>query len=287
MIVITGATGRLGPLVVAELLARGVPAEEIVAAVRTPKKATDLAAQGVRVRQADYSQPDTLTSAFAGAEKLLLISSSANGQRIEQHRNVVSAAAVAGVRQIAYTSILRADTSALQLAGEHKATEELIRESGIPYVFLRNGWYLENYSENLAPAVQYGVINGSAGDGRIAAAARADFAAAAAAVLSTDGHHNAVYELAGDKPFTMSELAAEVTRQSGTQVAYRDLPAEEYTSVLINVGLPAPYAALLADSDEGIVKGELDTDSDDLLRLIDRPTTSLSDAVAVGLKALA
>lgn len=287
MIVITGATGRLGPLVVAELLARGVPAEEIVAAVRTPEKAADLVAQGVQVRQADYTQPDTLASAFAGAEKLLLISSSANGRRVEQHRNVVSAAAAAGVRQIAYTSILRADTSALQLAGEHKATEELIRESGIPYVFLRNGWYLENYSENLAPAVQYGVINGSAGDGRIAAAARADFAAAAAAVLSTDGHHNAVYELAGDIPFTMSELAAEVTRQSGTHVAYRDLPAEEYTSVLINVGLPEPYAALLADSDEGIVKGELDTDSDDLRRLIDRPTTSLSDAVAVGLKALA
>jgi NAD(P)H dehydrogenase (quinone) len=285
MIVVTGATGRLGRLVIENLLNQGVPASKVAAAVRRPEKAQHLTDRGVEVRKADYSRPETLAPAFAGADKLLLISSSEIGQRIIQHENAVAAADAAGVALIAYTSILHADTSRTALATDHAATENLIRNAALPFVFLRNGWYLENYTENLAPALLKGAILGSADGGRIAAATRADFAAAAATVLTSDGHENAVYELGGDQPFTMAELAAEVTRQSGTVVVYQDLPAAEYAQALMAAGVPEPYAATLADSDLGIARGELNTDSRDLSRLIGHPTTTLADAVAIGLKA--
>jgi NAD(P)H dehydrogenase (quinone) len=284
MITITGATGNLGSLVIEDLLRRGVPADEITAVVRDPQKAAGLAAHGVAVRQADYSKPETLSAAFAGTDKLLLISSSEVGQRVEQHRNVVTAAVNAGVSLIAYTSVLRADTSGLALATEHKATENIISESGLRYVFLRNGWYLENYTENLAPALQHGAILGSAGSGRVAAASRADYAAAAAAVLTADIDANTIYELGGDQPFTITDLAAEVSRQSGTPVAYQDLPADEYAQALGAAGLPEAYAGILADSDLGLARGELHTESGELRELIQRPTTTLADAVTAALK---
>jgi NAD(P)H dehydrogenase (quinone) len=285
MITVTGATGHLGHFVVEELLERGVPAGEIVAAVRNPDKAADLAARGVQVREADYTKPETLDAAFAGTDKLLLISGNEPGQRVPQHQNVIKAAVAAGVGLIAYTSILSARTSGLALAGEHKATETVILESGLPYVFLRNGWYIENYTENLTPALQYGAILGSAGEGRISAAARADFAAAAAAVLVGDGHANTVYELGGDQPFTMAELAAVVSTQSGKPVAYSDVPAEEYAKALAGAGVPEVFAGILVDSDLGIGRGELFTDSGDLGRLIGRPSTTLAEAVATAIKA--
>lgn len=284
MITVTGATGHLGRLVVETLLDRGVPADQIVAAVRTPAKAADLAARGVQVRAADYTEPETLAAAFAGTDKLLLVSSSEVGRRLPQHENVVRAAVAAGVSLIAYTSILHADTTGLALAGEHKATEAVIRDSGLPYVFLRNGWYVENYTENLGPALQFGAIPGSAGDGRISAATRADFAAAAAAVLTGEGHAGKAYELGGDTPFTMAELAAEVSARSGKPVGYQDLPAEEYVKVLVGAGVPETFARLLADSDLGIARGELFTDSGHLSQLIGRPATPLVDAVAAALK---
>jgi NAD(P)H dehydrogenase (quinone) len=284
MIVVTAATGHLGRLVVENLLSRGVPAAEIVAGARSPQKAADLAALGVQVREADYTNPGTLAAAFAGATKLLLISSNEIGQRFDQHRNAVAAAHAAGVGLIAYTGILNADTTGVGLAAEHNATEELIRESGLPFTLLRNGWYLENYDAAIGQGLEHGAILGSAGDGRLAAATRADFAAAAAAVLTGDGHAGKAYELGGDAPFTMSDLAAEVSRQSGKEVAYRDLPAEEYVKVLVGVGLPEPVAAMLADSDLGIARGDLTTDSGDLRRLIGRPTTSVTDYVATVLK---
>lgn len=283
MITVTGATGHLGRLVIDDLLERGVPAGQIVAVVRSAEKAADLAERGVQVREADYNRPETLATAFAGTDKLLLISSSEVGQRIAQHSNAVQAAVAAGVNLIAYTSILRADTSGLALAAEHKATEELIAESGLPWVFLRNGWYIENYTANLAPAFQFGAIAGSAGDGKISAATRADYAAAAAAVLTTDGHAGNAYELGGDA-FTMPELAAEVAAQSGKAVVYQDLSAEAYTKVLVDAGLPAPFAGILVDSDLGITRGELHTDSTDLQRLIARPSTPLAEAVAAAVK---
>lgn len=283
MIIVTGATGKLGRHVIEGLLAK-VPASQIVAAVRDPAKAADFAARGVQVRRADYSKPETLDAAFAGAEKVLLISGSEVGQRVAQHQAVVNAAKKAGAKLIAYTSILRANSSRMALAAEHKATEELIRASGVPFVFLRNGWYFENYTENLAPALAHGALLGSAGEGRIAAATRADYAAAAVAVLTGSGHENKVYELAGDTPFTMAELAAEVSRQAGKPIVYKDLPAQQYQGILVGAGVPAGFAEILADSDVGVSRGDLNDTTGDLRRLIGRPTTSVADAVAVAFK---
>jgi NAD(P)H dehydrogenase (quinone) len=281
MIAVTGGTGHLGRLVVESLLEK-VPAREIAAVVRNPDKAKDLAARGVQVRRGDYSKPETLRTALAGAEKLLLISSSEVGQRTRQHAAVVNAAKAAGVRLLAYTSILRAETSKLALAAEHQATEAEIRASGLPYVLLRNGWYLENYTEHLAPALEHGVIVGSADGGRIAAAARADYAEAAVAVL-TGMAEKAVYELAGDNPFTMAELAAEVSRQAGKPIAYRDLPPEQYRAVLTGAGLPVPVADIYVDADVHAARGELDDSTGELRRLIGRPTTPLAAAVRAAL----
>jgi NAD(P)H dehydrogenase (quinone) len=281
MIVVTAATGHLGRLVVQSLLAK-VPARELAVAVRDPGKAKDLAARGVEVRLADYSRPETLGPALAGAEKLLLISSSEVGRRLPQHVAVVRAAKAAGVKLLAYTSILRADTSRLALAAEHLATEVEIRASGLPHVLLRNGWYHENYTEHLAPALEHGAVVGSAGGGRIAAAARADYAEAAAAVL-TGRPEKSVYELAGDAPFTMAELAAEVSRQAGRPVDYRDLPPAEYRAILTGAGLPGPVADIYVDADVNAARGELDDRTGELRRLIGRPTTPLAESVRVAL----
>jgi NAD(P)H dehydrogenase (quinone) len=282
-VVVTGATGQLGRLVVEALLDRGVPAAGIVAAGRNVEKLDDLAARGVQVRQIDFTEPATLAEAFAGAEKVLLVSSSEVGQRAAQHRNAIAAAREAGVGLLAYTSIAKADTTSMLLAAEHRETEEAVRESGIPFVFLRNGWYLENYTAQLPVTLEHGAVLGSGGDGKVSAATRADFAAAAAEVLVGDGHAGQVYELGGDEAFTLPELAAEVSRQSGTEVVYRDLPVDDYKQVLVGVGLPEPAAAVLADSDLGIARGELFVDSGDLSRLIGRPTTPLASAVASAL----
>jgi NAD(P)H dehydrogenase (quinone) len=285
MIAITGATGHLGRLVIAALLDQNVPASEIVAIVRDAGKAADLAARGVQVRQADYAQPDTLTAALRGVDKLLFVSSSEVGSRAAQHRNVVDAARATGVTLLAYTSIPKADTSPMVLAAEHKATEEMIRAAGLPFVFLRNGWYMENYTDNLAPTLQHGALLGSAGEGRFTPATRADYAAAAAAVLTGQGHENGVYELGGDESVSLAGLAAEIGTQSGTPVTYRNLPAVEYANVLTGFGLPVGLATVLADADLGIARGDLTTESGDLRRLIGRPTTTLADAVRAGLSA--
>jgi NAD(P)H dehydrogenase (quinone) len=278
-IVITGATGQLGRLVVEALLESGLPAEQIVAAGRTVDRIKDLGQRGVQVRTIDYSQPESLRQAFAGADKVLLVSGSEVGQRVEQHRNAIKAAKEAGVGLIGYTSIANADTTAMQLAAEHLATEEILRDSGVPFVLLRNGWYLENYTGQLPVQVQHGAVFGSAGEGRVSAAARADYAAAAAAVLLRDDQGGKVYELGGDDAFTLSELAGEVSAASGKPVAYTDLPAEKYTQVLVEAGLPEPYAAILADSDLGIARGDLLVTSGDLSALLGRPTTPLRVAV--------
>lgn len=281
---VTGATGHLGRLVV-EKLCDVVPADQVVAAVRNPAKAEKLAPSGVEIRHADYTKPETLASAFAGVDRLLLISSSEVGQRAVQHRAAVDAAREAGVKLLAYTSMLHAEDSPLQLAAEHKETEANIRSSGVPWVFLRNGWYIENFTENLGPALEHGVILGCADDARIAAATRADFSAAAVAVLTTERHEGKIYDLAGDQAFTMSDLAAEVAKQSGTSVVYKDVPQAEYVEALTGFGVPRPFAEILADSDLGAAKGGLFDDSGTLRQLIGRPTTPLADAVAKALQA--
>lgn len=285
MIAITGATGNLGRLVVDDLLDREVSASEIVAAVRSPGDAFDLADRGVEVRKADYTEPDTLDTAFDGIDRLLLISSPAVGERLAHHQNVVDAAAANDVGGLAYTSMLRAETSPLQLATEHEATEEYIRASNLPFTILRNGWYIENYTEQLEQALDQGAFIGCAGSGRISAATRADYAAAAASVLTTEGHEGEIYELGGDEAFTMDELAAVVTEQSGTKVVYRDLPPEDYKQALVDAGLPDAQAAVFADADQGIAEGHLYTESDDLHHLIGRSTTPLDEAVADALEA--
>ncbi|MES2263121.1 MAG: SDR family oxidoreductase [Pseudomonadota bacterium] len=282
MIVITGATGQLGRLVISGLL-KTTSASNIVAAVRDPAKAADFAELGVQVRKADYNDPTSLDSAFHGARKVLLISSSEVGQRAPQHRNVVDAAARASVELLAYTSLLHADTSPLALASEHVATEQAIRASGLPYTILRNGWYAENYTGGLGKALEHGAIVGSAKEGRISAAARADYAAAAVTVLASDAAPAPVYELAGDHSFTLAELAAELSRQAGKPVVYRDLPPQEYRAMLLGLGLPEWVADLLSDSDAGAAQGGLQDDSGTLGKLIGRPTIALEEAVRAAL----
>lgn len=276
MIAITGATGQLGQLVLEGLLAK-VPASHIVAVVRDPAKAARWAERGVQVRRASYSEPEALEAALQGVSKLLLISSSEVGQRAAQHRTVIEAAQRARVGLVAYTSILHADTSPLALATEHRATEKLLAESGIPHVLLRNCWYHENYLAGLPAALQYGVVLGSAGQGRIASAARADYAAAAVAVLTQEGQAGKVYELAGDQAFTMEELAAMISTAAGRTIAYQDMPQANYQAALQQAGLPEGFAALLADSDVGASKGGLYDDQHQLSRLIGRPTQPMAE----------
>ncbi|MEB2757734.1 SDR family oxidoreductase [Citrobacter freundii] len=278
MIAITGATGQLGQHVIESLL-KTVPASQIVAIVRNPAKATALSQQGITVRQADYSDEAAFTTALQGIDKLLLISSSEVGQRAPQHRNVINAAKAAHVKFIAYTSLLHADTSPLGLADEHVATEQMLAESGIAYALLRNGWYTENYLASAPAALEHGVFIGAAGEGKIASATRADYAAAAARVISEDGHAGKTYELAGDAGWTLSQLAAELAKQSGKKVVYQNLSEADFAAALKGVGLPAGLADMLADSDSGASKGGLFDDSHTLSKLIGRPTTSLADSV--------
>jgi NAD(P)H dehydrogenase (quinone) len=283
MIVITGASGQLGRLVIARLL-ETVPASQIIAAVRDPKKVADLAAKGVQVRQADYSQPATLDVAFKDAEKVLLISSSEVGQRLVQHQAVIDAAKRQGVKLLGYTSVLHASDSKLGLAEEHRQTEAALARSGVPTVVLRNGWYHENYTAGVAQALANGAHLGSAGEGRISSASRADYAAAAAAVLtSNEDQGGKVYELAGDESYTLSDFAAEIARQSGKPVVYTDLPQADYKAALLQAGLPEFVAQLLADSDAAAAKGALLDDSRQLSQLIGRPTTPLASAIAEAL----
>lgn len=286
MIVVTGATGRLGRLTVEGLLARGVPAADLAVAVRSAEKAADLAARGVGVREGDYDRPETLPAAFAGADTLVLVSANApeNDLRIAQHKVAVAAAQQARVGRIVYTSIVEADTNPLALAVVHKATEELIRATGIPFVFLRNSWYFENYTANVPASLAHGGLVGTAADGRIAAASIADFAEAAAVVASGEGHDGKVYELTGDASWTLADLAAEVAAQTGQPFGYTDLPAEQFGEVLAGAGLPGGLVALLLDAEVHTRGGALGTVTGDLRALIGRPATTLRSAVAEALK---
>lgn len=281
-LVVTGASGHLGRLVVESLLERGTAAADIVATTRTPTTLADLAARGVDVRAADFNDPTSLKEAFAGAERILIVSTT-DPDRLTGQRNAVEAAQEAGVDLLAYTSIPHAPTSSLLLAADHRATEELIEASGLRYAFLRNSWYHENYTEQLAPALEHKAVLGSAGEGRVSAAARADAAAAAAAVLTGEVDGNQVYELGGDTAFTLTEYAAALSEATGETIAYVDQPVEAYAAFLASVGVPAPMDTVLADADRGLAQGELYVDSGDLSRLIGRPTTPLAVAIRTAL----
>jgi NAD(P)H dehydrogenase (quinone) len=284
-VVVTGATGQLGRLTVEALLRRGVPAADVVATGRDTAGIKDLADRGVVVRRADFADQDSLEAAFAGADKLLLISASVPvDERVANHRRAIDAALAAGVSLVAYTSTLRADTAATIIGATHRATEDYLRERRVPSVLLRNGWYLENYTGQLPLFLRNGAVIGAVGQGRVSAASRADYAEAAAVTLTTAGHAGAVYELGGDDAFTLAELATAISAAAGKQVTYTDLPADKLARVLTDAGLPAELADVLADADLGLSRGEMFTDAGDLRRLLGRPTTTLADAVAGALR---
>ncbi|MCX4583531.1 SDR family oxidoreductase [Streptomyces sp. NBC_01481] len=283
-IVVTGATGALGRLVIEELLAI-VPAEQLAAVVRNKEKAADLAARGIELRIADYSEPGTLAGAFRAGDRVLLISGSEVGRRVPQHAAVIEAAKAAGVAQLAYTSVLGGPGADFRLAAEHQVTEQAIADSGLPYTFLRNGWYTENYTEHLAPVLEHGAVVASAGEGRIASASRADYAAAAAAALTGEGHLGTAYELSGDVAWSFAEYAAELSRQTGRTITYNNVPAEAHLEILTGAGLPGPLAEIFVDVDAAVGRGLLAGTSGDLARLAGRPTTPLADSVAAALAA--
>lgn len=283
-IVVTGATGQLGRLTVEALLRRGTPAADIIATGRDVSGIEDLADRGITVRRADFADTDGLAEAFAGADRLLLVSASVPvGERVANHRRVIDAAASAGVSLVVYTSTTHADTATTVIGATHAETEEYLRDRGTPSVLLRNGWYLENYTGQLPQILQNGTVVGAAGDGRISAASRADYAEAAAVVLTTEGHTGAVYELGGDESFTLTELAAAISAAAGKHVSYTDLPVTDFARALAAAGLPAELAEVLADADRGMNRGEMHTDSGDLRRLIGRPPVTLAEALAAAL----
>ncbi|MET7797378.1 SDR family oxidoreductase [Streptomyces decoyicus] len=284
-IVVTGATGALGRLAIEELLKRTAP-DEIVAVVRDRAKAAGLAARGVGVEVADYSRPETLQGVFASGDRVLFISGNEAGQRLTQHRAVIDAAREAGVALLAYTSVLGGPAATFSIAEEHVATEQALLASGVPYCLLRNGWYHENYTGALATTLKIGAVVGSAGQGRVATAARRDYAEAAAVVLTGSGQENSVYELSGDTAWTMAEYAAEVSRQTGRKIPYRDLPQERYVALMIEAGVPALGARMVADADAGIARGELAATPGELSGLLGRPTTPLAEAITEALKEL-
>jgi NAD(P)H dehydrogenase (quinone) len=282
MIAITGANGNLGNLIVKGLLKK-LPASQIVAAVRDPQKSADLRDLGVEVRNADYDRPETLFEAFTGVEKLLLISAVVPGERFRQHKAVMDAAKQAGVELVGYTSMLRAETSTMLLAAEHKRTEDYLKETGLTFVFLRNSWYLENHTGGLAAAFAHGSIMGCSGLGRFASASRSDYAEAAITVLTEPGHENKTYELAGDHSFSMYEFADEVSRQAHRTVVYNDVTATEYKAALLGFGLPQMIVDLVIDADLKSLNGDLDSSSRDLSKVIGRHTTTVSEAIRAAL----
>lgn len=274
-IAITGATGHLGQLVI-EKLKQKVDASEIVALVRTPSKAAGL---GVATREADYTRQDTLDVALKGVDTLLLISGNEIGQRAVQHENVIRAAVKNGVKRIVYTSLLHADKSPLNLAPEHVQTEQALKNSGLDYTILRNGWYSENYTGSIAPALGLGAFYGSAGEGKISSAPREDYAEAAVVALTGQGHEGKTYELAGDEFYTLTDLAAEITAQSGKDIPYRNIPEADYAAALKNAGLPDGFAEAIASWDTGASQNALFDDSHVLSKLIGRKTTPIAVSV--------
>lgn len=276
---VTGATGQLGQLVVEQLKKRKAN-EEIVALARNLVKASGL---GVEVREFDYTKPELMVEALKGIDHLLLISGSEWGQRATQHTNVIDAAKKAGVKWIVYTSLLRADTTGINIAGEHIASEKALKESGISYTILRNGWYSENYTMSVPGALKGGAFLGSAKDGKISSAPRADYAEAAAIVISDESYKGKTFELAGDSFYTLTDLAAEVSKQSGKSIPYKDIPEQEYANILQNIGLPEGFAHALASWDENASKGDLYCDTNHLTEILGRPTTPVAESVKMAL----
>lgn len=283
MIAVTGANGQLGQLVINHLLAN-TAANNIVALVRNPDNAKQLSALGVQVRLADYNKPQTLLPALQGVTKLLLISGSEIGQRAAQHQAVIDAAKAVGVELFAYTSLLKAMESPMRLAQEHQETESAIAASGLPAVILRNGWYTENYTDNVAGVLATGAVAGATGGGRMNTASRDDYALAAATVLSSaESQAGKVYELAGDESYSLSEYAAEISKQTQQSIPFHQMTESDFGQLLIQIGLPEGLALVLADTEKHVEQGWLADDSHALSKLIRRPTTSLAETLKMSL----
>ena len=281
-IVVTGATGHLGRHVIEGLLEK-VPADQITAVVRDAEKAAGFAARGVKIAVANYNEPETFGTLLAAGDKVLLISGNEFDKgRVQQHEVVIDAAKAAGVALLAYTSAPSSLTAAL--ADDHRATEEALLVSGLPYTLLRNGWYHENYTENLAPVLEHNAVVAAAGEGRVSSASRADYAAAAVAVLTGEGHENKAYELGGDEAWSFPEYTAELSKQTGKEIAYNAVSGDVMKGILTGAGLPEPFAEILVGVDASIAEGELVVSTGDLSRLAGRPTTPLAEAVTVALK---
>lgn len=279
-IAVTGATGHLGRLIINNLRER-IPSDNLIALTRSVEKAKDM---NLEVREFDYEKLATLKPALTGVDTLLLISASEIGKRVAQHKNIMEAVKQSSIKWIIYTSLLHADTSSIGLAAEHLETEKMIRDSGIPFTFLRNGWYTENYTGTVPGAIRGGAFIGSAGSGKISAAARSDYADAAVAVIIGKEHQNKIYELAGDHFFTLSDLAAEISRQTGKDIPYKNLSEEDYTKILIGFGVPEGMAKAIAGWDISASNNALFDNSRQLSKLTGKPTTPLSVSVAEAIK---
>ena len=281
-IAITGATGQLGNLVIEQLL-QLTAAQNIVALVRNIDRAEHFKAQGIELREFDYDRSETLVPALLGVDKLLLISANEIGRRTPQHQAVIDAAKVASVPYLAYTSLLRADTSPLGLAQEHRETEKLIQDSGITYTFLRNNWYSENYLAGVAHTIEIGTLFGAAQDGRISSASRIDYAEAAAKVLTSTGHENKTYELAGSESFTKADLAQFISQATHKPVIYQNLSADDLRQGLIQASLPSHLIDVIVDADVQTAKGAMYSNSKDLEQLMGHKTTSIQDSIKAAL----
>ena len=281
MIGITGATGKLGAIVLKKLIAEGTNPSDILALGRNENRLQELAKDlGVKTAKFDYTDQNTIDAVLSQTEKLLLISSSEVGKRFTQHKNVIEGAKKAGIKQIAYTSLLKADTSPLGLAPEHKQTEELLLSSGLNYTILRNGWYTENYTDQLPVMLEHLGFVGCAKEAKISAAPREDYAQAASKVLTSSGHDHKIYELAGDNAFTLSELASEVSAATKKDIKYTDLPEADFTKILVDAGLPEGFAQVLSSTETFAQEGALFDDSKTLSKLIGRPTRTLKEILS-------
>lgn len=278
--VVTGATGQLGRLVVESLLARGAGPAEVVATGRSVDTLADLAERGVRVERLDFDAVPESVDWVGEGDVVLLVSGSEVGRRVPQHTAVVELARRSGAARLVYTSAPAADDTALVLAPEHAATEQVIRESGLPFTILRNGWYTENYVPAFERARETGVVAGNTGEGRVASAPRADFAEAAAVVLATDGHEGATYELSGDTAWTFDELAATFAEVLGRDVTYERLTPEQHRQALLDAGLDEGTAGFVVALDQNIADGLVAVTDGDLARILGRSTVPLSETVS-------
>jgi NAD(P)H dehydrogenase (quinone) len=278
-IVVPAVSGNLGRLIVQDLLDRGVPAGDIVAGARKPEVIADLADAGVRTTRIDYDDPASVEAAISPGDTFVLISGAFSPDRSRQHADAITAAKRAGTGHILYVGALRAAESASPLANSHAPTEVSVRESGLPFTLLRNGWYTENYGREIPALRENGVLVASVGDARVASATRLDLAQAVGAVLTTDGHVGKTYELSGDVAWNYDDLAAAFSEVLGRDVVYRRVDTQEHVELLTGAGVPEEFATMIATVDAGIGEGAFAYQNGDLARLIGRPTTPLVEAL--------